>query len=100
MVFHKRVLVFFLVSLLCLSLVVGLTWVKAGNVYVVTLSSGNKVNVTDVAYSPSQKTLNATIIFERMSAEDIFEVTKELQDIQDGLSKKKQNYSINVIIKK
>ena len=90
---NKKIIVFGIVILCLTSLVAAWSWIKVGNTIVVTLDSGNKVNVTDIVYVPSTKFLSAALIPERkLTIQDVVQIANITQSIQDQKYKKKNLY--------
>lgn len=89
--------------ILCALLLVGgvaaWTWQKVNGVYVVTLSSGNKVNVTNITYANT--TISAVVKFNKLSMNDVFEITNITEGIMNTAKGKVQKYDqINIIYSK
>ena len=73
------------------------TYQKIGQTYVVTLDTGKVVNVTNVTYTASTKTVSAVIKAKNLTIQDSINIKMIEQNISDSLNGKK-NYSFNVII--
>lgn len=93
----KKPLIIVLISILLVTSVFAWSYVKRGNVFVVTLDTGKVVNVTNITYIPSTKYVSAVIVAKNLTIQDAVNIKQIIQNISDNAGGKK-NYSINVII--
>jgi len=87
-----------IIFLLLVGSVTAWSYIKQNGIFVVTLDSGTKVNVSDIVYDRQAKTITATVNVPELSIQDAVELNNISQGIQNTLDKKNNAYTLSTIV--